>query len=777
MRPGTALICSIAIIASLTATLAPLAGPRSDNPCAECHGPGYWQYLDILEGDPEELIPESLSGPGPFTVRVALRNDCSHSLYGTMSDVTATLLSRDGMFSVAVPTLTIGELSRGERVLASWEIYPKGSGSDALLISAEGRNNHFECRFTDSYSPVPEVFVERPAANQPPSISLEAIPPGSRLSGGSTLTVKWSCWDESIPECTVALEYSTDGFEASIEKIGSVQASAGRCDWLLPPIDSGTVLIRAVITDREGLSSLSEPVGPLAIDSTPPYIVEVEPREGEVGVSANALITIRFSEPVVRATAELAFSMIPSPGAPAWSWTPDGTMMSASLGPLAPETLYECEMGTEVRDTSEPGNTMVRPRAWSFTTGSNLTGELEIDLLSPSGGERLYWGDGIDVVWAARGGSGGLVVSLALSVNGSSGPFTVLAEGLPAIGNLTLPAPEVESNSCAICATVRDGSGLEAGALSPPLLIARPMCVTAVLPSGGEVIQEGDVVDISWRVVGGHGSVSVGIGLLPSPGAREVAVASGLPPQGAYRWTAPNLSAERVRLVVRAVDDWGGSAELLSPEFIISPRPPPPPPPNRPPVASFFIEGGMALRSTPVALNASASRDPDGDEIHFLWVFGDGSSPRNTTEPIVAHIYERAGSYSVVLTVDDGRSAASQSILLRVESPGPVGAPGSDWFIGAPGALILILGAVGVIYAAAFDGRGEGRRDRKGVLPEASGGERSGGRRGRRKKGQGRGNRAGDRAGAEAGENAPTELGGDRGESTARTGDGPRGGP
>jgi PKD repeat protein len=79
------------------------------------------------------------------------------------------------------------------------------------------------------------------------------------------------------------------------------------------------------------------------------------------------------------------------------------------------------------------------------------------------------------------------------------------------------------------------------------------------------------------------------------------------------------------------------------------------PAPNNPPVAffSYTTDAEYPLR---IQFNASASTDPDGDALTYLWDFGDGSSGNSV---FVTHDYPFSDTFLVTLTVVDEHGLAS----------------------------------------------------------------------------------------------------------------------
>lgn len=88
---------------------------------------------------------------------------------------------------------------------------------------------------------------------------------------------------------------------------------------------------------------------------------------------------------------------------------------------------------------------------------------------------------------------------------------------------------------------------------------------------------------------------------------------------------------------------------------------------NRAPVAN---PGGpySGVPNVPIAFDGTASSDPDGSAITYVWNFGDSNSG---TGPTPAHTYTASGTYIVVLTVSDGALSHSAGTTATVTSVFP----------------------------------------------------------------------------------------------------------
>lgn len=85
-------------------------------------------------------------------------------------------------------------------------------------------------------------------------------------------------------------------------------------------------------------------------------------------------------------------------------------------------------------------------------------------------------------------------------------------------------------------------------------------------------------------------------------------------------------------------------------------------PPNRPPTITMTVSTNSPYVESTVTFDATATTDPDGDPMMFVWDFGDRST---TTGPLVTHAFHQISDFTVTLTVTDnhgGVSTASQLI-------------------------------------------------------------------------------------------------------------------
>ena len=160
------------------------------------------------------------------------------------------------------------------------------------------------------------------------------------------------------------------------------------------------------------------------------------------------------------------------------------------------------------------------------------------------------------------------------------------------------------------------------------------------LPSGAPLV-------LSWTRVSGPGTVTFATGASAATG-----VTFSSPGTYVLRLTA-NDSA------LQASDDV---------TVVVNEPTVPPPPENHPPTAQ---PGGPynGEVSAAVSFNGRASSDPDGDTLTYQWDFGDGKAGSG---PAPDHVYDHDGTFTVTLTVSDGRGGVHAATV------GAAVAPASD---------------------------------------------------------------------------------------------------
>lgn len=88
-----------------------------------------------------------------------------------------------------------------------------------------------------------------------------------------------------------------------------------------------------------------------------------------------------------------------------------------------------------------------------------------------------------------------------------------------------------------------------------------------------------------------------------------------------------------------------------------------PEPVNQPPVASLHTSAVVTHPFEEITIDASASVDPDGTILEYLYDFGDGSAVLTTHQSVVIHTYRNTGEYTLILSVRDNNDTLSTNTM------------------------------------------------------------------------------------------------------------------
>ena len=163
---------------------------------------------------------------------------------------------------------------------------------------------------------------------------------------------------------------------------------------------------------------LARPIGAAIADTTAPTITSVSPVSGATGVPGTAAVTASFSEAMDTASAQAAFSLVPSAGgapvAGQFSWSGNAMTFRPSAA-LAPSTQYTATVagGAAAGAKDLAGNPLAVSRVWRFTTAAAppaSSGTIAPATVAVVSGR---WAAGTVAALAARDGSLYALTSLA----------------------------------------------------------------------------------------------------------------------------------------------------------------------------------------------------------------------------------------------------------------------------------------------------------------------------------------------------------------------------
>lgn len=94
---------------------------------------------------------------------------------------------------------------------------------------------------------------------------------------------------------------------------------------------------------------------------------------------------------------------------------------------------------------------------------------------------------------------------------------------------------------------------------------------------------------------------------------------------------------------------------------------------NLSPVASFTASPTLGVTPLDVALDASASDDPDGTIASYLWSFGDGQTSSASLFPFTHQftVQSNAQTFTIALTVTDDDGATDTAVQNVTVNPAP----------------------------------------------------------------------------------------------------------
>jgi PKD repeat protein len=97
---------------------------------------------------------------------------------------------------------------------------------------------------------------------------------------------------------------------------------------------------------------------------------------------------------------------------------------------------------------------------------------------------------------------------------------------------------------------------------------------------------------------------------------------------------------------------------------------------NHAPTAAMTADVISGPAPLAVTFDGSASSDPDsGDTLTYVWNFGDGTVPTESTSAVIHQVYSTPGTFTATLTVRDNHGAQSTPATVQIEVVHPLTPP------------------------------------------------------------------------------------------------------
>jgi uncharacterized membrane protein len=366
------LLLTIGALILLVSTISTSA--KSTNLCNECHT-SYSQYLDILEDNASEIIPQTIGVGETKTVTIQINNQCNSKSYTTLTNVHLTLTSKNGLFQITNPSYTVGTMSVGSKT-ATWQITGLTKGSDELIITAQGSNTHNKLTFRDTYSPVKTLTITTP---QPPS------------KYAIYVTVKEPTTSNPIQGVTVSL----NGTIKTTTSNGTVSFSIEAGNYSLEISKSGYTTYQEAVT----ISAATNITRTLAQTSLPSYTVKVNVSDSNSLPLQSANITIAGTRSLTDQSGQASFNLqsgtykitISKTGYLPYSRTltvSANTSLSATLNTISPQLIFtkiivtDSTTGTPINEVKvRLGGRVQQTDTSGSTTYNQTSGEYLLELV------------------------------------------------------------------------------------------------------------------------------------------------------------------------------------------------------------------------------------------------------------------------------------------------------------------------------------------------------------------------------------------------------------
>ena len=374
-------------------------------------------------------------------------------------------------------------------------------------------------------------------SSAPPSLKVSAPNGGEVWSVGTQHNITWTGSDYTrIP--TVRLEYSTDDFNTATI-IANTTINTGSYLWTIPDHASSTVKVRVSDAVFPSIYDVSDANFQITGGTAPGFTVD-SPNGGEVWAIGSSQ-TISWTTTGIIANVRLQYSKN--------NFATATTIVTSTVNDGSYLWLIPNDVSSTVKvRVSDISNPLVYDTSdadfWIGITGNN-----NLLLTSPNGGEVWPVGSSQNITWSTTGSIPG--VKLEYSTDGFITPILITAASLNT-GSYTWTIPNDCSNTVKVRVSdstfptqVYDDSDACFRIRSNLLLNS---------PNGGQVWQVGSSHNITWSSLGAIASVDLDYSL--DNFATVTPIATSTANTGSFPWNSiPNVPSTTVKVRVSDASD------------------------------------------------------------------------------------------------------------------------------------------------------------------------------------------------------------------------------
>ncbi len=376
-----------------------------------------------------------------------------------------------------------------------------------------------------------EFFIE-PVKS--PGITITSPNGGETLNAGSTHKITWT---SSGKIDNVKIECSLDSGTSWTELITSTP-NDGSYVWNITGASSETCLVRVSDSDGEP-SDTSDGVFSIII---PSVITITSPNGGEIlnagsthevtWTSTGAIdnVTIEYSVNSGKTWLPIV-SSVPNNGA--FNWAIPGKPSENCL-----IRIWE--------NRSDGGALDVSDAEFSI----NVSLYSSITIISPNGGETLYWGSTHEITWTSMGTTGNLIIECSTD---SGSTWRTIVWSTADDGSYDWTVPNNPSEDCLIRISETDGEPADESDDVFKISGEAKPTITVISPNGGENLEVDSTVDITWTGTGSIDNVIIEYSI--DGGASWADIVNSTANDGSYNWNVPDTPSENCLVRISGNDE------------------------------------------------------------------------------------------------------------------------------------------------------------------------------------------------------------------------------